>query len=477
MTDLHYLSATEALRLFRSRELSPVELLDAVIARAEAVDGVVNALCHRFFDAAREQAREAEARYAGNGEALRALEGIPLAIKEEEAIAGQPWTQGSLLYKDLVADYTSCFAQRMLDSGAIVHARTTAPEFSCAGFTHSKIHGVTRNPWNPEFGVGGSSGGAGAALASGTTTLASGSDIGGSIRIPASFNGVVGFKPPYGRVPQDPPFNLDTYCHCGPLARTVADCALYENVLAGPDPVDIVSLRPKYELPEDFGSAEGLRVALSVDLGDWPVDPEVVANTRAVGEALRAAGAIVEEVDLHVPHAEVQRATAIHFHMAFGAYIGAECAAHPEETTAYAADMARWAAEHSEGSSFLEGLELEAKLYRPVGALLERFDALICPTVGTRGLIAGDDYVGHGLEVGGREVKDYFGSILTPVFNVMSRLPVLAVPSGLADNGVPTGVQIAARSFDDLTAFRVGAAVEQARPWPVQPPLEAGAAA
>jgi len=203
MTDLHYLSATEALRLFRSRELSPVELLDAVIARAEAVEPVVNALCHTFSDEARAAAREAEARYAGRGEPPRALEGIPLAIKEEEAIAGQPWTQGSLLYKDLVADYTSAFGQRMLDSGAIVHARSTAPEFSCAGFTHSKLHGVTRNPWNPGFGVGGSSGGSGAALAAGTTTLASGSDIGGSIRIPASFNGVVGFKPPYGRVPVD----------------------------------------------------------------------------------------------------------------------------------------------------------------------------------------------------------------------------------------------------------------------------------
>jgi Asp-tRNA(Asn)/Glu-tRNA(Gln) amidotransferase A subunit family amidase len=362
----------------------------------------------------------------------------------------------------------------MLDSGAIVHARTTAPEFSCAGFTHSKIHGVTRNPWNPEFGVGGSSGGSGAALAAGTTTLASGSDIGGSIRIPASFNGVVGFKPPYGRVPVDPPFNLDTYCHSGPLARTVADCALYENTLAGPDPSDITTLRPKYVLPEDFGSAEGLRIALSVDLGDWPVDPEVVANTRAVGEALRAAGATVDEVDLHVPAADVQRATAIHFHMAFGAWIGGECAAHPELTTAYAADMARWASEHSADGTFLEGLELEARLYRPVGALLETYDALIVPTVGTRGLIAGDDYVGHGLEVGGRYLDDYFSSMLTPVFNVMSRLPVLAVPSGLGDNGVPTGVSIAARSYDDVTAFRVGAAVEQARPWAARPPLEAG---
>ena len=222
-----------------------------MIARAEAVEPTVNALCHERYDAAREEARAAEARYAGRGDGEpRALEGIPLAIKEEEAVAGQPWTQGSLIYKDLVAEESSNFAQRMLDAGAIVHARTTAPEFSCALFTHSRLHGVTRNPWNPEFGVGGSSGGAGAALASGTTTLASGSRTSAArsaSRLVQRRRRVQAALRP--RAPA-PPFNLDTYCHCGPLARTVADTALYENVLAGPDPTDIVSLRPKYELPE-----------------------------------------------------------------------------------------------------------------------------------------------------------------------------------------------------------------------------------
>ena len=465
MTDLHYLSATDALARFRARELSPVELLDAVIARAEEVEPVINALCHTFYEAAREQAREAERRYA-NGDA-RPLEGIPVAIKEEEAVAGQPWTQGSLIYKDLVADYSSAFARRHLDAGAIVHARTTAPEFSCAGFTRSRLWGVTRNPWNPRYGVGGSSGGSGAALAAGTTTLASGSDIGGSIRIPASFNGVVGFKPPYGRVPCDPPFNLDTYCHCGPLARTVADCALYENVLAGPDPSDNVSLRPKYVLPDAFDPS-GLRVALSPDLG-WAVDPEVRANTLAVGEALRRAGVTVDEVDLVVPRDDVMAATAIHFRAMFADWIARTAAAHPDEVCAYAVDMARWCDEVAGERSYADGLELEARLYAPVGALLEDYDALICPTSGTRGLDADDDYVGHGLEVGGEEVPYYFAALLTPVFNVMSRLPVLAVPSGFADNGVPTGVQIAGRSYDDVTPFRVGAALERERPWHEHP--------
>jgi Asp-tRNA(Asn)/Glu-tRNA(Gln) amidotransferase A subunit family amidase len=466
---LHYISATEALRLFSARELSPVELMEAVIERAEAVEPTVNALCHTFFDEALDQAKAAEARYNGRGEPPRALEGIPLAVKEEEAVAGQPWTQGSLIYRDLVAERTSTFVRRALDAGAIIHARTTAPEFSCAGFTHSRIWGITRNPWNPEYAVGGSSGGSGAALAAGTAVLASGSDIGGSIRIPASFNGVVGFKPPYGRVPQAPPFNLDTYCHCGPMARTVADCALYQNVVAGPDPADIVSLRPKVEVPAEPGPIAGTRIALSLDLGDWAVDAEVRENAQAVGDALRDCGAIVDEVDLVVPRADVVRASAIHFQLGFGAWIAGEVARHPDAVTAYAAAFPDGMARDAAGGTLLEKHELEARIYAPVGALLERYDALVCPTVGTRGLVAGDDYVDHGIEVDGQELPHYFEAMLTPVFNVMSRCPVLAVPSGRASNGVPTGVQIVARTYEDETAFRVGAALEGVCPWLDEP--------
>ena len=466
MSELHYLSATEALARFRARELSPVELLEAVIARAEEVEPTVNALCHTFYDEAREQARAAEARYRGRGAPPRPLEGIPVAIKEEEAVAGQPWTQGSLIYKDLVADHSSAFARRHLEAGAIIHARTTAPEFSCAGFTRSRLWGVTRNPWNPQYGVGGSSGGSGAALASGTATLASGSDIGGSIRIPASFNGVVGFKPPYGRVPVEPPFNLDTYCHCGPLARTVADCALYENQLAGPDPSDVTTLRPKLVLPEDgLADIEGLRVALSVDFGSWPVEPEVRDNTLSIAAALRHAGAVVDEVDLVVPRADVELATAIHFHVIFADWIGQALAAHEELVCDYTREMVRWCAEVAAGHTLLDGLALEARLYAPLGALLEDYDALICPTSATGGLLADDDYVGHGIEVGGEQLDFYLSALLTPVFNVMSRCPVLAVPSGFADSGVPTGVQIAGRTYDDETVFRIGAALERERPW------------
>jgi amidase len=464
MTELHYMSATDALRAFRARTLSPVELLEAVIARADKVDDTVNALCHRFDERALEQARQAEARYMGKGDAPRPLEGIPMGVKEEEAVAGEPWTQGSLIYEHEIAKHNSPFAERILESGAIIHARTTAPEFSCAGFTHSRLWGVTRNPWNPEFAVGGSSGGSGAALAAGTATLASGSDIGGSIRIPASFNGVVGFKPPYGRVPQDPPFNYDIFCHVGPMARTVADCAVFENAISGAHPRDHVSVRHRVELPEQLDPIKGLRVAVSVDLGDWPVDDEIVTNTIQTADALRGCGAIVDVVDLSVPRALVLRAANIHFNLIFAASVDAEVARHRDVMCDYALDFATRSRAEAAGAGLLDEYRLLAKIYEPVGALLEQYDVLVCPTIGTRGLVAGDSYVGHGLTVGGVEIEHYFDAIMTSPFNVMSRCPVLAVPSGFAGNGVPTGVQIVGRTYDDETVFRVGAALEDVRP-------------
>ena len=239
--DICYLPATELLQSFRAKSLSPVEVLDAYIGRYESIADRINPFSHQFFDDARKKAQKAEQKF-WRGKAVRKLEGLPVAIKDETLVKGMPCTSGSLIDKDYIAEVTSIENSRILRAGGIIHARTTTPEFSCAGYTHSRIWGVTRNPWNPAFTPGGSSGGATAALASGVTALASGSDIGGSIRIPASACGVVGFKPPYGRNAAEPPFNLDTYCHTGPLARTVADTILMQNVVSGPHPEDIASI-------------------------------------------------------------------------------------------------------------------------------------------------------------------------------------------------------------------------------------------
>lgn len=465
MDDLHYLSATEALARFRAKELSPLELMEAVIARAESVEPNVNAFTHARFDEALEQARSAAERYAGSGAHVRPLEGLPVALKDEVPVDGWPWSNGSLIMEDEIADHTAPIAERIMDAGGIVHARTTTPEFSCAAFTHTKLWGVTRNPWSPGWGVGGSSGGSGAALAAGTTTLASASDIGGSIRIPASFNGVVGFKPPYGRVPVDPPFNLDHYCHDGPMARTVGDCALLQNVLAGPHPNDVTTLRPKVEIPTDLAGIDGMRIGLAVPLGDYPMDPEIAENSIVSADVFRAAGAVVDLVELPWTREQIMDVTYVHFGAIFGSEIGLGATAYPDLITPYAAEVARRSLEAIARTPYAEGLRLEAAIYAPLGALLERYEILICPTVGTRGFVAGDDYADHGIEVGGEMLEDYLAACMTPPFNIASRCPVLAVPSGFATNGVPTGIQIVGRTYDDVTVFRAAAAYERERPW------------
>jgi aspartyl-tRNA(Asn)/glutamyl-tRNA(Gln) amidotransferase subunit A len=452
MSDLHYLQATEALRLFRARKLSPVELVQAIIKRAGEVEPTINAFAQTFFDEALAGARKAEARYAKGGDSPRPLEGLLVAVKEEAPITGHKNTLGSLPLRDVVADHTAVFVQRILDAGGIVHARTTTPEFCCAPITWSKLWGVTRNPWNTAYSPGGSSGGSAASLASGSTTLATGSDIGGSIRIPASFCGVVGFKPPYGRVPETEIFNLDHYCHEGPLARTVSDCAVLENVIAGPDPSDVVSLRPKLVIPDHHESVAGLRLALSIDLGCYDVDEDVVANTRAAADRLREAGAIVEEVALPWELATINRAANIHFGMIFGPSIQELYDQHGDEFTSYARRFVAEAAEIPK-EDFVKGLELEARIYAPLGQLLERFDALICPTFAVPALPAEYDS------------PNALDTLMTVPFNIASRCPVITVPSGLSRDGVPTGLSVVGKTYDDVTAFRVAAAHEKRYPW------------
>jgi len=461
MDDLHYLSAVDALRMFRSRELSPVELMQAVLDRADEVEPTINAFAETFHERAIEQARAAEATYAGSG-APRPLEGIPVAVKEEAPIAGQRNTLGSLPLRDVVADQTAAFAQRILDAGGIVHARSTTPEFSCAPVTWSKLWGVTRNPWNGAYSPGGSSGGSGASLAAGSTTLATGSDIGGSIRIPSSFCGVVGFKPPYGRVPEIEVFNLDHYCHEGPMARTVADCALLENVIAGPHPSDVVSLRPKLEIPDRLEPVAGMRIALSTDLGCYAVDEDVAANTLAAADRLREAGAVVEEVALPWDLAKITRAADIHFAMIFGASEREFYEKHKDDMTSYARRLVE-EADLIPKEAFVEGLKLEHEIYAPLGEVLEANDALICPTFAVPALTAEYDF-GDPVEVGGESV-DGLAVLMTIPFNISSRCPVLSIPSGLSREGVPTGLSVVGKTYDDVTAFRVAAAHERLLPW------------
>ncbi len=463
MTDLHKLSAGDAIEAFRARKLSPVELLTATYARMDEVNGDVNAITHRFDDEAMAAAKASEARYLGKGEAPRPLEGIPMAVKDEEPMAGKPCTEGSLLYADRIADHDSVFVARMRASGAILHARTTTTEFCASWMSHTKLWGITRNPWNLNFGVGGSSSGSGAALAAGFATLASGSDIGGSIRIPASLNGVVGFKPPYGRIPQGTPWNLDTYCHVGPLARTVTDCARYLNSVAGQHPADHVSLPNYLTLPYAFEPIEGRRIGVSTGFGDFAIDPEIRHNTHRTADALKAAGAVVEEIEIEFDTEKLTRAVSIHFELLMFAGINVADKEVPDRLTDYIAASAKLG--HSNGGTPAEGFGLETELHAIVSGLHQRFDAIVCPMVCTRGFAAGHSYLDSPLVIDGVQVDNLVCHTAAMLFNVASRCPVMSVPSGRADNGVPTGVQIVGRPYDDLTVFEIAAALERDGPW------------
>ncbi|MGE0502632.1 MAG: amidase [Rhizobiaceae bacterium] len=458
--DLCYLPASEALNLFRKKKLSPVELMKAVIARSERLKDSVNAFTHTHFDEALELARKAEAKYA-RGRKTGPLEGLPVGIKDESFIKGKPTSGGSLLMKDFVADTTSPNNERIMKAGGIVHARTATPEFSCAGYTWSRLWGITRNPWNTEMTPGGSSGGSGASLAAGTSALCTGSDIGGSIRIPASACGVVGYKPPYGRNPDDPPFNLDFYCHTGPMARTVRDAILLQNVMCGPHPTDIASLRPKIELPTKYRPIKGWKIAYSMDLGAFEVDPDVRRNTLAALDVFRSLGAKVEEVDLGWGP-EVLEAGMKYLQHLFGAYLSRFLPEHADDLTSYARRFAEEGAS-SKATDFVASLEVAGRMYETLGPLLERYDVFICPTNALPAVPAHHDQSRDTVTINGREVHPSLGWVMTTPFNTMSRCPVLSVPTGHAGNGVPTGMQIVGRTYCDEDVFRAGLAYEEAR--------------
>ncbi|WP_019528102.1 amidase [Dasania marina] len=456
---LCYLSATTAIKHFSSGELSPVDILQAQIARAEKVEPTVNALAFQFYEEALQAAQAAELAYR-QGRA-KPLEGITLGVKDETAQQGKPCTQGSLLLKDAIADHTSPMLQRLLNAGAIAHVRTTTPEFCMHSNTLSKLWGVTRNPWNSAYSAGGSSGGSGAALASGTATLATGSDIGGSIRIPASHNGIVGYKPPYGRVPQSPPWNFDTYCHEGPMARSVADIISFQNQIAGPHPSDITSLSPKLILPNSYDNIVGMRIAYSLNLGHREVDVDVQQNTLAAVKKFQDLGAIVEEVTIDWTEQCIETFfTHIYFYAITVLKQQFGSPAQLEQLTPYVQSLFADSKVISI-DDLLNAKAHEAEMYQAFTRAMASYDVLICPTAATAKVPADWDYSVNSLCINGKLISPNFGSdSMTYYFNSLSRCPVLSMPSGKDSNKVPTGIQIVGKAYDEHSVLKAASAYE-----------------
>jgi len=480
--NLHYISATEAIKKYKNKSLSPLELTKEIIKRAEKINPKINAHNFTFYEKAIEQAKNSEKNYFSNTN-IGPLEGIPVAIKDEEDVKGQPNTNGSLILKNHIATKTMIDVERVINSGAVIHCRTTTPEFSTTSFTHSKLWGVTRNPWNLEYTPGGSSGGSGASLAAGCSTLATGSDIGGSIRIPASACGLIGFKPPYGRNPQESPFNYDQYCVVGPMARTVEDCALMQNVMSGPHPKDITSLKPKINIPNKFDNIKNWKVAYSMNLGFFEIDKEVEKNTIDILNKLKDLGATVEEVKINWNKKELENTCYNYYAHLFANSIADLIPEHEDELTDYAKDVGLTATiinealvkrkkiKHSSmgidlGMTLFECNKVAGKMYEEFGPIIHEYDTFICPTLSIPAVKADINLFEDKVVINGKEIASPdLGWTLCYPFNMLCRLPVLSIPSGLASNGVPTGVQIVGKPYEDIPVFQVGYQLEQLEPW------------
>ena len=461
--ELCYLSGVEAIERFSSRTLSPVDLVSAHIQRIEAVEPTINALTYTFFERALDQAREADRRYAGHARRRR-LEGLPLVIKDYHDLKGEITTYGSRLYEHHRPQKSLAYIDRLLKAGAILLGRTTTPEFAFLGVTHSDLWGVTRNPWNLHMTPGGSSGGAGAALAAGMTTLADGSDIGGSIRVPASCSGVFGIKPSHGRVPSGGALGLDPFLAYGPLTRTVADSALMMNVMAGPHRDDPLAVPGRLRLPLVPADIKGWKIALSMDLGYFDVDPEVAANTLTAASALRSAGAIVEEVDLGWSY-ELFEAGAAHY-VVFGGLDHADLMP-PAQQALLSAPAREYPAamRRVNRQEFDQSERFRASLYADMARLFRRYNVLITPTTTIPSVRADMPVEGADLMVNGKRVDPGWDWFLTYPFNLLGHLPSASAPSGQSSMGVPTGLQIVGRAFDEASVFRVSAALERQLPW------------
>jgi Asp-tRNA(Asn)/Glu-tRNA(Gln) amidotransferase A subunit family amidase len=456
--ELCYASASDVAQRIRSGAISPVDVVRNSLARIEEVQPKLNGFCFVYPEEALERARVAEAA-AMKGEVWGPLHGVPIAIKDLTPTRGKRTTMGSHIYEHWVPDKDAAVVAKLIAAGAIMVGKTNTPEFAYSTFTESPLWGITRNPWNRERTPGGSSGGSAVAVATGCVALAEGSDMGGSVRIPASFSGVVGLKPSFGRIPFEIlPSQFDSISHFGPLARTVEDAALFLAVTQGPDERDIQTLKPALDviLPLD-PDLRGMRIALSVDLGYCRIAPQVEACTRSAADALHDAGAVVEEVELGWTR-EIHDAWLRHWGVYLAAFFGQHLGEWRSKMDPNVVELMDEG--FAMGAVDFKRIEfVRTRQWQTLGPILERFDALLCPTMSRTAPEVGraeTDFVIDDAE--GR----FLGLDLTLPFNFVSQCPAISVPFGFDDQALPIGVQVVGRRYDDLTTLRIGKALEAA---------------
>lgn len=457
-TELHELNATELLAHYQAGTLSPVEVVESVMARMDRCEPRIQAVWWRDRDAALQAALASEKRWQRQSP-MGDLDGVPVTLKENIATQGVPSPLGSAATELLPAQADAPAAARLRAAGAVLVGKTTMPDFGFLGAAPSSFHALTRNPWNLSHNTGGSSSGAGAAVAAGYGPLHLGTDIGGSVRIPASFCGVFGLKPSQGRVPVFPPAAARVI---GPMTRTVTDAALLMRVISRSDVRDYSSL-PFHEM--DWHALErspkGLRIGLWLDPAtDWTVDGEVHAAVLQASDVFRSAGATIDVVnDWTTPE---MRLGMIHY---FTMRCRVDLAAMPAERAARAApyihNAAEFAANLSPEDTFLAFTRLQ-QLRAATVAATQSFDFVLSPVSPVL------PFAAEAINSGGPPLKD---AHFTSVFN-QSEQPAASICCGFSASGLPIGLQISGRRFDDLGVLQMAKFFESARgpmdrAWPI----------
>jgi amidase len=467
--ELCFTPATKLTALFARRKVSPLEVMQALLARIERVNPRLNAYCTVAAEQALEAAKKASARRRGSRPGP--LHGVPVSIKDLTPTKGIRTTWGSKIFEHHVPTEDALVVERLKAAGAIVVGKTNTPEFGAGANTFNEVFGPTRNPWNPALTCGGSTGGGAVALATGLAPLAQGSDLGGSLRLPASFCGVVGFRTSPGCVPVHPTaLAWDPWSVQGPMARTVADVALMLSTIAGADPraplsypVHARAFLEAVHRP----SVKGLRVAWGGDLGVTPVDAEVRALCRAAADVFRGLGARVDEA--HPDYAGLEEIVLTSR--------GASMVARHEEK------LPKWRHQMQENlvKNIDQGLRLtpseigraerlRTDLWHRVRAFQERYDLILTPTAAVPPYPL--ELRSGPTEIGGKRMRNYIEwALLTYAFTVVG-LPAISVPCGFTRSGLPVGLQIVGRWRADAEVLRAAAAFEASRPWADRRPPE-----
>jgi amidase len=468
--DICFLPAAVLARLYRAKKISPLEVMQAVLARIDAVNPTVNAYVTVARESALAGARRATRLLGRRSSTLPPLHGVPVSIKDLYATKGIRSTWGSVIYKDHIPDVDDLVVQRLKAAGAIVVGKTNTPEFGAGGNTFNAVFGATRNPWNSALTCGGSSGGAAVAVATGMGPLAQGSDLGGSLRTPAAFCGVVGFRTTPGLIPSHPrTLAWDTLSVTGPIARTVADVALMLATMAGPDDRNPLSYEVdtgQFTRAVKAPSIKGWRVAWTPDLdGLIPVDEEVrrvavdaIKVFRKLGARVEAACPAFSEVPDIIRGTRAVTMVALH-----------------------ADKLPRWREQMQQGlvSDIEQGLALTTRdiargellrsvLWQRVQTFMKTRDLLVLPTVAVPPFPVKEPYP---TEINGKPLDNYFQWFSLTYGITLTGLPAISIPCGFTRSGLPVGLQIVGRRRQEAAVLRAAAAFEAATPWaaPIPP--------